>query len=119
MQLIFLFIIAVVWMVIKSMAQSQAQRQPQPAPAFPGERPVTRPGRSPEAGSELPKDILSGDTYFADKEATAVEVEELDAEAEGELSGLISRDNVLTGIIMSEVLGPPRAKRPHSLFGGR
>lgn len=118
MELLVLFISAVIWLVLKSLAQSQPSPRParSAGPAGPGLRPLAK--RS-NAEAHLPHDALAGETYFADQDVTEIQVEELDAEEAGEVPNLLTRDNLLTGIIMSEVLGPPRAKRPHRLFGGR
>lgn len=103
MDLILLAVAGIVWAVIKAATQ--------PPPKRPAPRPVTPERRSANV-SPPPAEPPISDPYVAEQQQTelTLEVEELDdASQRFELTA----EGVVQGVIMAEVLGPPRAKNPH------
>jgi len=107
-QLLLFAIGAIIWVVIKALTQ------PPPKPPPPRQsplRPTEAPAPSIRSGyTALPQ----SDAYFMDESDEPMEVDE-DAEHVSalKLDDLLSGDSFVKGIIMTEVLGPPRARRPH------
>ncbi|HOB34123.1 MAG: hypothetical protein GX090_08285 [Firmicutes bacterium] len=113
MELIFFAIAAIVWAVIKALAES-ATRQPVPRPRVPGPRPTAKPVAEVAGQPQhKPKPKQPSQPYFTEQPETVLTVEDLDAPGTGDIQ--MSADTLLQGIIMSEVLGAPRCKKPHRL----
>lgn len=109
-QIILLALAAIVWAVIKAVSQQPPQR-PVPRRAAPGPSPVSEPPR-PEIRPVLQHDPGS---YSDQQSEIRMEVQELDDYPALDLH--VTPEGLVQGVIMAEVLGPPRAKNPHRLFG--
>ena len=121
MELIVLLIAAVIWMVIKSLSQPP---RPEDLPEYEGQGRWSRGQEVPDQQQpdrELPGDALKGKTYFAEQSEEQLEVVDLDkpAAVPEVISGLVQKKTIVQGVIFSEILGPPRAKKPHRVPGGR
>lgn len=111
-QLILLAVGAIVWMVLKALSQVP------PKPPPPRERAAQRHAPDGEGGGKPaipPSHIETGSQYFADQEETAVEIEELDEE-HGSVGISITNEDLVQSVVMAEVLGPPRARKPHRMY---
>lgn len=112
MELILLAVGAIVWMVLKALSQ------PPPKPPPPQQRTVQH--HAPQAGGGRkpavpPSHIETGTQYFAEQEEIAVEIEELDEEI-GSVGISITNEALVQSVVMAEVLGPPRARKPHRMY---
>lgn len=121
MELIVLLIAAVIWMVIKSLSQPP---RPEDLPEYEGQGRWSRGQELPDQqqpDGELSGDALKGKTYFADRQEEPLKVAVLDkpAAVPEVVSALVQKETIVQGVIYSEILGPPRAKRPHRVPGGR
>lgn len=106
MQLILLAVAGIIWAVIKAASQPPPQR-PVPRSVAPGQKMAnvsTPPTESNISKPYVPQQRLR---------EISLEVEELGTASKNfEFTG----DTLVQGIIMAEVLGPPRAKNPHKIY---
>lgn len=105
MELILLAVGAIVWIVLKALSQ------PPPKPPPPRQRSIQPTESSGSVSFSQPKPMEPVVEYY---EGAPLELEELDDEA-GSAQFELSKDNLIQGIIMAEVLQPPRGRRPHRL----
>ncbi len=107
MELILLAVAGIVWAVIKAISQ-QPPKRPVPRPVSPGRIPTDT---SPRPAPRTSPPLIS-DTYDVQQEMT-LEAEELDS---GSMGFELTESTLVQGVIMAEVLGPPRAQNPHKLY---
>lgn len=105
MELILLAVGAIVWIVLKALSQ------PPPKPPPPRQRSIQPTESSGNESISLPKPFepVAAEYY----EEPPLELEELDEAGSAQFE--LSKDNLVQGIIMAEVLQPPRGRRPHRL----
>src|SRR5690554_399528 len=104
MELLLLAVVAIVWTVIKALSQGPPPKPtPRPRPEGHGAQPVP----------EIPgTDTRLTGTYFTDQPEETIEVEEVQ-EGSVDIPDLLAEDNLIRGIVMAEVLSPPRSRRTH------
>jgi len=110
-RLILFAVAAIIWSVVKALSQP-APKRPVPRQAAPlGQRNESRPQGEVFTRS---RETFTQEEYFTEQPAMALQVEELEETVTEDID--ITSDDLVKGIIMAEVLGPPRAKRPHRLY---
>lgn len=107
MELLLLFIGAVVWTVIKSLGQPPPKQPPAQQSAR-----QTPPAPSREKSIPLQQEILPAQDYFIEQPETDIEVQSEDWEMEQQPNML--PDDLVRGVIMAEILDKPRSRRPHN-----
>lgn len=106
MEIILLAIGGIIWAVIKALSAAPPNPPPPRQRLHPQSTTVPSDSVSPPA----PVTTRSG-VYFSDD--TSMDIE-LDEQENTEVSeGLFRPDNLLQGIIMAEVLRPPRSRKHH------
>ena len=111
MELLIFFVGAVIWMVIKSLTQKPPQQPPARQEA-PRTRMTERPNKSVRLS--LPnEEVAPGDSYIMEQSDEAIELEGFEEFESGEQESTLSSASWAQGIVMVEILSPPRSKRPH------
>lgn len=105
-QTIILVLAAIIWAVVRIISQ--------PAPKRPVPRQAAPQHPSPKNSIPGSSTMTITPAKFTETARVNLAVEELDTITSPGLE--LSPENLVQGIILSEILGPPRAKNPHRLY---
>jgi len=101
MELLLFIVVGIVWAVIKALSANPVK----PPPPRQSVKPPKPPGEL-SSPMQTPFTTIS----FSDSIQPAMEVENLEEQAQ---DSSLSLEDVIQGVVMAEVLSPPRARRPH------
>lgn len=114
MEILIFLVIGIVWTVIQALMKSQ-QAQPGSAPPNPRRAAPANPPQGAVPSYSFSPSERGDDLKDSQTHEIAPPMEVIETEQDLGIGFAVSRDDLAKGVIMAEVLGPPRARNPRSL----